>query len=309
MGVISVVNYKGGVGKTTLSANIAAGIASRGKEVLMIDLDPQANLTLSFVGIGEYQNFDLQGRTIKHWYDAFLDHNVDSSLKELIVTPSRINDRLGSLDASGRVDMICSHLELINVDMELSSVLGGNTDRSIRSNYLRVLTRLRCKLDELKEEYDVVIIDCPPNFNLVTQNAIVASDAYIVPAKADYLSTLGIDNLKRHVNELKKRFNKYSSEVDQDEPQLISPRMLGVIFTMVSYYKQRPTLTQKEYITQVGKNTDCFRHFLRENKTLFASAAETGVPVILAQGSTQQEDLIEELEGLVSEILLLSNIE
>lgn len=212
------MNYKGGVGKTTLSANIAAALANRGKRVILIDLDPQANLTLSFMNIDEWQNLDRQGRTIKHWYDDFLDRDGESSLGDLIITPNQVNDRLEK-QSGGSVDMICSHLELIHVDMELSSRLGGNTERTIRSNYLRVLSRLQIKLNEIKDAYDMVLIDCPPNFNLVTQNALAASDAYIVPAKADYLSTLGIDTLIRHVQALGKKFNQYCEEAGFECPK------------------------------------------------------------------------------------------
>ncbi|MCL7746831.1 ParA family protein [Halalkalibacter alkaliphilus] len=307
MTVISVMNYKGGVGKTTLSANLAAELAFRGKKVLLIDLDPQTNLTLSFLSFDEWRNYDRKGRTIKHWYDQFLDQDIDSALTELIVTPSRVNLQLQAYDSVGRLDLICSHLELINVDMELSSRLGGNTDRTIRSNYLRVMSRLKTKLDENKGEYDAVIIDCPPNFNLVTQNAMVASDFYIVPAKADYLSTLGIDTLSKHVAELTKKYNLYTSEIDHSEWRDIDPKMLGIVFTMVSYYGQKPIAVQQEYITQVKREYHCLTHFLREGQTLFAGAPEFGIPVVLKQGSSHQ-NIRTELVELVSEMMNLAAI-
>jgi chromosome partitioning protein len=310
LAVISVMNYKGGVGKTTLSANIAAEMAFRGKKVLLLDLDAQTNLTLSFVSVEEWQHYDRQERTIKHWYDQYLDYHMDASLRELIITPSRVNVQLRLFESEGRIDMICSHLELINVDMELSSGLGGQTERMMRSNYLKVLSRLRNKLVELKDEYDVILIDCPPNFNLVTQNAIVASDSYIVPAKADYLSTLGISTLVRHINELTKKYNHYSFDQDGLEHQMISPHLLGVIFTMISYYKQQPISVQREYIAQVNREEKYrpFRQCLRENQSLFAGAPEYGIPVVLKKGSGQQEQVREELAGLVNEIMKRANI-
>lgn len=105
MKVISVINYKGGVGKTTLSANIAAELAFQGKNVLVIDLDPQTNLTLSFIDVGEWQRLDSQGRTIKHWYDDFLDNDNDSSLRNLVFSPQRINSQLNAYNAGGKVDL------------------------------------------------------------------------------------------------------------------------------------------------------------------------------------------------------------
>ncbi|MFD1039441.1 ParA family protein [Virgibacillus byunsanensis] len=296
------MNYKGGVGKTTLSANMAAELANRGKKVLLIDMDPQANLTLSFMNIDEWKSLDRQGRTIKHWYDDFLDHEGEATLQDLIMTPTRVNRVLEN--NGGRIDMICSHLELIHVDMELSSRLGGNTDRTIRSNYLKVLLRLRMKLDDIKNTYDMVLIDCPPNFNLVTQNALVASEVYIAPAKADYLSTLGIDTLIRHVNALKAKFNQYSTEANNRV--FISPRMLGVVFTMVSFYREGPIAVQKEYMNQVGEGHVCFRNVLRETKTLYATAPETGIPVLLTKGNSLPQQLIrDEIKQIVSEMMSL----
>ena len=202
MQTISFINYKGGVGKTTLTANIAAELAFRGRRVLLVDLDPQTNLTLSFIDLDTWRQLDSQGRTIKHWYDEFLDADLDEPLRDLIITPTRVNNKLRSLNSTGHIDLISSHLELINLDMELATRYGGNSERTIRSSFLRLFSRLKRGLEEVRDEYDLVLIDCPPNFNIVTQNAIIASDMYLVPAKADFLSTLGIDQLVRHIEAL-----------------------------------------------------------------------------------------------------------
>ncbi|MGE8080049.1 ParA family protein [Peribacillus loiseleuriae] len=308
MKVISVINYKGGVGKTTLSANIAAELAYQGKDVLVIDLDPQTNLTLSFIDVNEWQRLDSQGRTIKHWYDDFLDNDNDSSLRSLIITPQRINNQLNSYNAGGKVDLICSHLELINVDMELATRLGGNSDRTIRSNFLRVLSRLKQRIDDIKNDYDVILIDCPPNFNIVTQNAIIASDYYLVPAKPDYLSTLGIDQLLRHINELTNRYNRFVDEAARSEWVNITPTVLGVIFTMVTFYDQQPISAQREYIAQVRRTgTNTFTNYVRDNKTLFADAPEYGVPVVL-KGDLGGTHLTvrTELEDVIAELIALA---
>ncbi|WP_318937001.1 ParA family protein [Oceanobacillus halotolerans] len=299
------MNYKGGVGKTTLSANIAAAIADRGKKVLLIDLDPQANLTLSFVTIEEWKSLDRHERTIKHWYDRYLDYNLDTSLKDLIITPARINEKMTRQGNRGRLDMICSHLELVEIDMELSSKLGGNTDRAIRNNYVQVLSRLRMKLGEIKKAYDVIMIDCPPNFNLLTQNAIVSSDYYIIPAKTDYLSTLGIDTLLKHVDSLTKKYNRTIQAVNYQNITAISPKMLGIVFTMVSYWKGLPISAQREYISQIQRRgLPFFKSYLRENKSLFASAPETGIPVVLSGASAQQHSIKREIQNLVDEVLI-----
>lgn len=308
MKVISVINYKGGVGKTTLSANIAALLANKGKDVLVVDLDPQTNLTLSFIDVDEWKVLDEQGKTVKHWYDNYLDHGGNSSLKELIISPEKVNHEL-TVNGEGKIDLIPSHLDLIHVDMELSSLLGGTTERTFINSFLRVVSRLKLSLMEFEDTYDVIIIDCPPNFNLVTQNAIVASDYYIVPAKPDYLSTLGISTLLRHINNLKDKYNTYVKEVDREEWITINPTNLGVIFAMVSYYKGQPISTQRDYISQIKRQREdiaTFDSYLRDNKSTFGDAPERGVPVVLKRGV--DPNIKEELDTLVLDIMLRARL-
>lgn len=300
---ISIINYKGGVGKTTLSANLASELAFRGQNVLVVDLDPQANLTLSFFDLEKWQKLDDKSKTIKHWYDAFLEEDTDMPLSELIVSPKRVNKRLEALGSKGSLDIISSHLELINVDMELATRYGGNTERTIRSSFLRLFSRLQKGLEELEDEYDIVIIDCPPNFNIVTQNAIIASDMYLVPAKPDVLSTIGIDQLVRHIDSLTAKYNKF---VDSGGGawKNATPSMLGVVFTMVNIYNQEPILTQKEFITRVKRSGyPVFDSYMRDNKTLFAKSPDYGVPVVLDTDlSGIYLDIRKELEKIADEV-------
>lgn len=293
MDIISFINYKGGVGKTTLTANVAAELAFRGKRVLVVDLDPQTNLTLSFIDVNKWRELDEQGKTIKHWYDEFLDADLDESLKELIVVPYKVNSKIQSMGASGCVHIISSHLELINLDMELATRYGGNSERTIRSSFLRLFSRLKKGLEEVREDYDLVLIDCPPNFNIVTQNAIIASDMYVVPAKADFLSTLGIDQLVRHIDSLTEKYNTYVEQDDSKRWSTIDPTLSGVVFTMINIYNRMPIQAQNAYIHQVSRaGYPVFDNFIRNNNTLFASSPEYGVPVVLK----------EEIEGVYVEI-------
>lgn len=305
MEIVSFINYKGGVGKTTLTSNIAAELAYKGARVLLVDLDPQANLTFSFINVDEWEELNEDSRTIKHWYDEFLNGDRDVSLRNLIISPTNVNEQLEILEAKGHVDLISSHLELINVDMELATQYGGNTERTFRSSFLRLFTRLKKGLKEVENEYDVVLIDCPPNFNIVTQNAIIASDYYIVPAKADFLSTLGIDTLVRHIESLTKRYNNYVQE-DSDNWQEINPELKGIIFTMINIYKAQPIQNQERYISQVKRvyKNEVYENYVRSNSTLFAPSSETGIPVIL---NTSLEgiylDIRTEFEDVINEFV------
>jgi chromosome partitioning protein len=301
MKIISVINYKGGVGKTTITANLAAELAFRGKRVLAIDLDPQASLTFSFFTVDEWREKFESSRTIKKWYDAFIDKDADLNLVSLIAHPARVNSQM-----RGKLDLICSHLALINVDLELATRLIGGTERDLRNNYLRVHTRLKQGLESLAaDSYDFVLIDCPPNFNIVTKTAIVASNWLLAPTKPDYLSTLGIEQLDKHVKELVKTYNRYVADTNGNEWQPIDPRILGVIFTMIQIRNQQPILTLQQYIEQVRRlDVPTLDTQIRENKTIYGDAPEYGVPVVLKRVSGKTyEGVQDELERLTTEVL------
>lgn len=304
MKIVSVINYKGGVGKTTITANVAAELAFRGYRVLAVDFDPQASLTFSFVKVDDWQVKYESTKTIKNWFDAFIDEDSELDLASLIVNPQMVN--YYTRKGNGKVDLICSHLELINVDLELATRLGGASPRQARNNYLRVHTRLKQGLSTLQDDaYDFVLIDCPPNFNIVTKNAIVASDCMLIPAKPDYLSTMGIRQLERHTAELVSDYNQYAAEANDPYCARISPQSLGVVFTMVSVYAQSPISAQQQYIEQVKSlNIHTFSSFIRKNDTIYADAPEYGVPVVLRQVSNATHGAVQnELEKLTDEFL------
>lgn len=305
MKILSIINYKGGVGKTTITANLAAELAFRGYSVLAVDLDPQASLTFSFVRVDEWQKQYEETKTIKNWYDAFIDEDTDLDLSSLIIQPKTIGQ---IMVGKGKMDLICSHLGLINVDLELAAKLAGGSPRQTRNNYLRVHSRFMQGLSTLGAgAYDFVIVDCPPNFNIVTKNALVASDRYVVPTKPDYLSTLGIVTLKKHVSDLSAEYNKYVEDAGDDKWKPISPSMLGVVFTMVSYRDNSPIPTiqaQQQYIKQIQDQNPTFGQMIRENKTLYADAPENGVPVVIRRVSGKTyNDVQDELENLTTQLL------
>lgn len=301
MDIISIINYKGGVGKTTVTANIAGELAWRGKKVLLIDTDAQASLTFSFVTPDEWDTEYKDKKTIKSWFDAISQGKEPRHLEEFIISPKTVNSRLSN--KKGSIDLICSHLGLINVDLELATLLGGVNITQSKRNYIKVHGKLRQSITDLKNnsDYDIALIDCPPNFNIVTKNAIIASERILIPAKPDYLSTLGIDYLQRSVKDLVKEFNEYA-ELD-DKTASISPSILGVIFTMIQITSNEPISAQRQYISQTKRlGVPTMSNYFRENKTIFANAPQSLVPVVLNHYSNNtHSDIVTELEAVVDE--------
>ena len=280
--IVSVINYKGGVGKTTVTANLAAELAYRGKRILVVDMDAQCSLTFSFV-TPDYWESELGGgdgehndRTIKRWFEGIVDDEGEVvPFDELVLKDLKAGGHLG--DKGGCLHLIPSHLGLINIDLELAYLLSGAAPTRLPRRRARVYGQLRSHLNAYATEagYDYVLIDCPPNFNIVTKNAIVASDQIVIPARPDYLSTLGIDYLLRSLRTLVEEFNADSRSV------AIDPQILGVVFTMIQITGGRPITRQRQYMRTDVVPVPIFEATVRDNKTMFGDAPEDGIPVVL----------------------------
>ncbi|MCX2680332.1 ParA family protein [Galbibacter sp. EGI 63066] len=171
--IISIANFKGGVGKTTTAINLAAALRDLGKKTLLIDVDPQANLTQS---LGIKDGVERSIYDILH-KEAF---GEDNDLTAAIVK------------ASG-LDVIPSSLELANAELELASIYGRE----------QILAQLTKSLNN----YDFVFIDCPPAMGMLTINALVASDTVLLPLQAEFLPLKGVRNFLKHFDHIK-RLNK-----------------------------------------------------------------------------------------------------
>lgn len=169
--IISVINHKGGVGKTTTTVNVAAGLAKLGKKVLAIDLDTQMNLTHSLISdLGEHE---------KNISEAILNEKV--SLKS-IVRPTQVSNLHIAPSGESMVDL----------------------DLSLHSSPVRREFKLKDILKEKDiEEYDFIIIDNPPHISFTTVNSLIASDYYIVPVSAEYLPLVGIKHLIKTIEAIK----------------------------------------------------------------------------------------------------------
>jgi chromosome partitioning protein len=295
--VVSVINYKGGVGKTTLTANIGADLAARGHRVLLLDLDPQASLTFSFYRPVEWQEQLAESRTVLQWFESYTANGVADPLGKYVVSPPAVNaivERYG-----GRLDLLASHLGLIEIDLDLAAGLGGARYQKSSPRYVPVHRLLVDALaDEAFAGHDVVLVDCPPNFNMVTRTAIVASDHVLVPARPDYLSTLGIDYLRTRLSRLVAEYNEAAGSP-------INPEIVGVVYTMIQY---TGTGILKAQRASMGRMDDIeipvFRQTIRENKTAFTDAGDRLVPAVLATERTSAvENLRYELQQLTSELV------
>ena len=182
--VIAVTNQKGGVGKTTTAINLSACLAAEGKKVLAVDADQQGNTTS---GLG------LDKNGMEHTiYDVFLGEKTINDVKQ----PTCVEG----------LEVVPANINLTGAEIELI----GND----RREYI-----LRESLEEIKDDYDFIVIDCPPSLNMITVNALVAADTVLVPIQCEYFALEGLEQLLHTVNLVKKRLN----------PDL---EIEGIVFTM-----------------------------------------------------------------------------
>lgn len=170
--VLSVVNQKGGVGKTTSAVNLAAYLAMAGAKILLLDLDPQGNAS-SGVGIDRTQ--------------------VKTSIYEVLIDGAEANTAILPT-AVENLSIIPATLDLAGADVELMPKMA-------RENFLRNA------LSSVREEFDIILIDSPPSLGLLTLNALVASDAVIIPIQTEYYALEGISQLLKTIDLVKKHLN------------------------------------------------------------------------------------------------------
>ena len=170
--IISVANQKGGVGKTTTTVNLSTILAKKGKKVLLIDTDPQGNATS---GLGVSKDVELSVYDILIGDTEFDETLQETAIKNLKVCPSNIS--------------------LAGAEVQLVSMMSREQ-------------RLKTKLDKIKDQYDYILIDCPPSLGLITLNSFTAADSVLIPVQCEYYALEGLGQLLNTINLVKKHLNK-----------------------------------------------------------------------------------------------------
>ena len=226
--IIAVATQKGGVGKTTTSINLAACLAEKGKKVLAVDMDPQGNLT-SGLGVDK--------------------DSVEKSIYELIIGEVDIKEVINK-EVLENLDIIPTSIDLSAAEIELIGV----DDKE----YI-----LRNAIDQVKDQYDFVIIDCPPSLSMLTINAMTTADSVIVPIQCEYYALEGLSQLIHTVELVKDRLNS-KLEIE------------GVVFTM---YDARTNLSL-QVVENVKDNLqqNIYKTIIPRNIRL-AEAPSYGLPI------------------------------
>lgn len=228
--IIALANQKGGVGKTTTTINLAASLATFEKNVLVVDADPQANAS-SGLGV------DIK--------------EIDCSLYECIIDHADVRDAIYTTDING-LDIIPSHIDLVGAEIEMLNL----------KNRERVIKNL---LDQIRDEYDYILIDCSPSLGLITVNALTAADSVIIPVQCEYFALEGITKLLNTIKIIKSKLNP-SLEIE------------GFLLTM---YDSRLRLANQIY-DEVKRHFQelVFKTVIQRNVKLSESPSH-GLPVIL----------------------------
>lgn len=248
--IIAVANQKGGVGKTTTATNLSACLAEKGKKVLAVDIDPQGNMTS---GLGVDKN------------------EVENTVYEMILDECTIKECIQK-DILENLSLLPSNVDLSGAEIEL---IGVENKEFI----------LKESIDQVKDEYDFIIIDCPPSLNTLTVNAMTTADTVLVPIQCEFFALEGLSQLIHTINLVRERLNP-SLDIE------------GVVFTM---YDARTNLSL-QVVENVKENLNqtIYKSIIPRNVRL-AEAPSHGKPIILYDSRSAGAEAYRELANEVIE--------
>lgn len=264
--VISIINMKGGVGKTALSVGISSFLAeNRDKKILLIDSDPQFNATQAFIDPDKYEE---DTKTI------FQLFKPQTEIAERYVMPKK----------EELITNIQENLDILKGDLNLVLV-----NKSSDSGLIKRL-KMFIKVNKLREEYDYIIIDCPPTLTLYTDSALISSDYYLIPNRIDRYSGIGIKSLNRAISDL-----IYSEDLEL--------KCLGLVYTMVE-----DQLTQKQngIKSELESSKAVEDIYIFSSNSSFVRDMQVGRqgPIATRYGKSKKDisDIVDEMENRLSSI-------
>lgn len=246
--IIAIANQKGGVGKTTTAINLSACLAEKGKKVLTVDVDPQGN-TSSGLGVNK--------------------NELKNTVYELMIGECTVQESI-QYNVLDNLSLIASNVNLAGAEIEL---IGIDEKEFI----------MKKSIDQVKDDYDFIIIDCPPSLNTLTVNAMTTADTVLVPIQCEYYALEGLTQLIHTINLVKERLNPYLA-------------IEGVVFTM---YDARTNLSL-QVVENVKNNLNqtIYKSIIPRNVRL-AEAPSHGMPINLydtrSAGAEAYRDLADEV--------------
>lgn len=299
--VISILNYKGGVGKTTSAYHIGCSLAQHhNKKVLLIDIDPQTNLTFLCAEYNRWLKFKSERGTIGTLYRQFSTRNLIDPKKVIWRNPIT----LSSNKPIEGLDLMPCDVDLLGDDLGLDGTITSFPAREPTAWAMEeFLHNRRFLLEVVKRvewSYDYILIDCPPNLYLLTQNALLASDAYLVTAIPDYLSRIGIRILGDKIRQISGKLEAAQVFLGKEFGLDTIARLGGIVFVKV-----RSTILAENIMSEVRTEyrDQCFSSYTSD-LVGYSEAAERLLPVWECRTPNSQRAAHEKQYEKITEIFL-----
>jgi chromosome partitioning protein len=273
--VVSFINLKGGVGKTTLAVNIAATLAQdfrigdRRVHVLLIDLDPQTNATISVISQETWEERQEDGQTLYHLFNDKLEGTSYFDIQKAILPD------VGGIKG---LDLLPSSLHLVEIQDNIPDIHA--------KTFVNPVEVLGNEIATVKDNYDYIIIDCPPNLGTITLNGIDISNYYVVPIVPDILSKVGLSLISNRIDNFKSRRRTCSIE------------LAGIVFTKVDYRTNLHKSTMDQIRAEQG--SDVFTAELPQRISVAESVIDSK-PFITSPTAMRKRDW-EEIKNTISSI-------